>query len=143
MARDYYEVLGISRDAGADEVQQAYRKLARRHHPDVNKSPDAEEKFKEINEAYQVLKDPEMRRRYDRFGANFRQVPEGYEEMAGAGRGAGAAASAAVGPAPVVLRTTASGISTTPASTSRTCSAGCSVRGVQAGRFPAPIRRLS
>ncbi len=89
MARDYYEVLGISRDAGADEVQQAYRKLARRHHPDVNKSPDAEEKFKDINEAYQVLKDPEMRRRYDRFGPNFRQVPEGYEEMAGAGRGAG------------------------------------------------------
>jgi curved DNA-binding protein len=89
MARDYYEVLGISRNASADEVQQAYRKLARRNHPDVNKDPGAEERFKEINEAYQVLKDPDMRQRYDRFGPNFRQIPEGYEEMAGAGRGAG------------------------------------------------------
>jgi curved DNA-binding protein len=87
MARDYYEVLGISRDASADEIQQAYRKLARRHHPDVNKNPGAEETFKEINEAQQVLKDPETRRRYDRFGPNFRQIPEGYEETVGAGRG--------------------------------------------------------
>ncbi len=89
MARDYYDLLGISRDASADEVQQAYRKLARRHHPDVNKNPEAEERFKEINEAYQVLKDPGARRRYDRFGPNFRQIPEGYEETVGAGRGPG------------------------------------------------------
>jgi curved DNA-binding protein len=91
VARDYYEVLGISRDASADDVQQAYRKLARRHHPDVNKNPDAEERFKEINEAYQVLKDPKTRARYDRFGPDFRRIPEGYEETVGAGRAGGRA----------------------------------------------------
>src|SRR5262245_44324488 len=87
MARDYYEVLGISRNASTDDVQQAYRKLARRHHPDVNKNPGAEERFKEINEAYQVLKDPETRRRYDRFGHDFRRIPEGYDETVGAAGG--------------------------------------------------------
>jgi len=65
---DYYEVLGIGRGASQDEIKRAYRRLARQYHPDVNKSPDAEERFKEINEAYQVLSDPEMRARYDRFG---------------------------------------------------------------------------
>ena len=84
MAHDYYEVLGVSRGANADEIQQAYRKLARRHHPDVNKDPAAEERFKEVNEAYQVLKDPQTRQRYDRFGPDFRQIPEGFEEAAGA-----------------------------------------------------------
>ncbi|MEV4412555.1 DnaJ C-terminal domain-containing protein [Catellatospora sp. NPDC049609] len=87
MARDFYEVLGVGRSASADEIQQAFRKLARRYHPDVNKNPDAEERFKEINEAYQVLHDPKTRARYDRFGEDFRKVPEGYEEMAGAGAG--------------------------------------------------------
>jgi len=85
MARDYYEVLGIDRDAGADELQRAFRTLARRHHPDISKAPDAEERFKEINEAYHVLSDPETRRRYDRYGADFRRVPEGFQEAAGAG----------------------------------------------------------
>jgi molecular chaperone DnaJ len=66
--RDYYEVLGISRDAGKDDVRAAYRKLARQHHPDVNKAPDAEARFKEINEAYQVLSDDEKRSLYDRYG---------------------------------------------------------------------------
>ncbi|MEV0702229.1 DnaJ C-terminal domain-containing protein [Saccharopolyspora sp. NPDC050389] len=89
MARDYYEVLGVSRNASADEVQQAYRKLARRHHPDVNSDPSAEERFKEINEAYSVLSDPDTRKRYDRFGPDFRSIPEGYEEWVGAGQGAG------------------------------------------------------
>lgn len=86
MARDYYEVLGVSRNAGAEEVQQAYRKLARRYHPDVNSDPEAEERFKEINEAYSVLSDPDTRKRYDRFGPDFRSIPEGYEEWAGAGQ---------------------------------------------------------
>ena len=66
--RDYYEVLGINRNASEDEIKGAFRKLARQFHPDVNKEPDAEEKFKEINEAYGVLSDQEKRARYDRFG---------------------------------------------------------------------------
>jgi curved DNA-binding protein len=79
MARDYYEVLGVSRDASAEELQQAYRRLARRLHPDVNKSPGAEDQFKEVNEAYHTLADPQSRAQYDRFGA-------GYRERAAAGR---------------------------------------------------------
>ena len=66
--RDYYDILGIGRNAGDDEIRSAFRKLARQYHPDVNKDQDAEEKFKEINEAYGVLSDPEKRARYDRFG---------------------------------------------------------------------------
>ncbi|HEY8447584.1 MAG TPA: molecular chaperone DnaJ [Thermomicrobiales bacterium] len=66
--RDYYEVLGVSRTATAEELRRAYRRLAREYHPDVNKSPGADEKFKEINEAYEVLSDPERRAAYDRFG---------------------------------------------------------------------------
>lgn len=66
--RDYYEVLGVARTATADELKSAFRRLARQYHPDVNKEPDAEEKFKEINEAYAVLSDPERRAAYDRFG---------------------------------------------------------------------------
>lgn len=66
--RDYYETLGIARDASKDDIRAAYRKLARQYHPDVSKEADAEAKFKEINEAYQVLSDDERRARYDRFG---------------------------------------------------------------------------
>ena len=73
---DYYEILGVPRNASQQEVQKAYRKLAREHHPDLNKDPAAEERFKDISEAYAVLNDPEARRRYDAFGPDFRQVPE-------------------------------------------------------------------
>src|SRR5512141_1439472 len=66
--RDYYEILGVGRNASDEEIKAAFRKLARQYHPDVSKEPDAEEKFKEINEAYGVLSDSEKRGRYDRFG---------------------------------------------------------------------------
>ncbi|MBW0088783.1 DnaJ domain-containing protein [Pseudonocardia sp. KRD-184] len=81
MARDYYDVLGVGRDAGAEEIQAAYRRLARANHPDVNRDPAAEDRFKEVNEAYHVLSDPSTRRRYDRFGDDFRRVPEDWEEQ--------------------------------------------------------------
>jgi molecular chaperone DnaJ len=68
MARDYYETLGISRDADQEEIKRAYRRLARKYHPDVNKESGAEETFKEINRANEVLSEPELRARYDRFG---------------------------------------------------------------------------
>jgi molecular chaperone DnaJ len=66
--RDYYDVLGVARSASSDEIRSAYRKLARQYHPDVNKEPDAEANFKEINEAYEVLSNGEKRAAYDRFG---------------------------------------------------------------------------
>lgn len=82
MARDYYDALGVSRAASTEELQRAYRTLARQYHPDVNRDPGAEERFKEISEAYSVLSEPDTRRRYDRFGPDFRQIPEGYESYA-------------------------------------------------------------
>ncbi|MFF6953305.1 DnaJ C-terminal domain-containing protein [Streptomyces iakyrus] len=89
MAQDFYEVLGVSRTASQDDIQQAYRKLARKYHPDVNKDPGAEERFKDLNEAYSVLSDPKTRARYDRFGEDYRKVPEDWEERVGAGAGPG------------------------------------------------------
>mgnify|MGYP005810637499 CR=1 FL=1 len=74
--KDYYATLGVGRDADADTIKKAYRKLARRYHPDVSKEPDAEARFKEINEAYEVLGDPEKRRAYDGLGSGFRDGEE-------------------------------------------------------------------
>ncbi len=68
MARDYYETLGVARNANQDDVKQAFRRLARKYHPDVNKDPGAEEAFKEISRAYEVISEPETRARYDQYG---------------------------------------------------------------------------
>ena len=66
--RDYYEVLGVSKGASEDEIKSSYRKLAKKYHPDLNKEPGAEEKFKEVQEAYDVLSDAQKRAKYDQFG---------------------------------------------------------------------------
>lgn len=84
--KDYYELLKVPRTAGADEIRKAFRKLARQYHPDVNKHPSAESKFKDINEAYEVLGDPEKRKRYDQLGADYRngqefRPPPGWENV--------------------------------------------------------------
>ncbi len=83
--QDYYEILGIPRDAAQEQIQSAYRKLARKYHPDINKEKDAEDKFKKISEAYEVLKDPEKRKKYDTLGANWKTgddftPPPGWEQ---------------------------------------------------------------
>jgi curved DNA-binding protein CbpA len=74
--RDYYETLGVARTATLDDIKRAYRKLARKYHPDVSSEKEAEAKFKEVGEAYAVLKDPEKRAAYDRFGANWKSGQE-------------------------------------------------------------------
>lgn len=71
--KDYYKIMGVGRDANQDEIKRVYRKLARKFHPDVSKEANAEEKFKEVQEAYEVLKDPEKRAAYDQLGTQWRQ----------------------------------------------------------------------
>lgn len=83
--KDYYQIMGIARDATQDDIKRAYRKLARKYHPDVSKEPGAEARFKEIGEAYEVLKDPEKRAAYDQLGARWKngqefQAPPGWDQ---------------------------------------------------------------
>ena len=86
--KDYYKILGVERGVSGDDLQKSFRKLARQYHPDVNKAKEAEERFKEINEAYEVLKDPDKRARYDALGANWQsgqefRPPPGWNKQAG------------------------------------------------------------
>jgi len=86
--RDYYETLGVTKTSSTDEIKSAFRKLARKHHPDLAKDKKAaEEKFKEINEAYEVLGDPEKRKKYDEYGANWQHAGSGFPPGGGGGRG--------------------------------------------------------
>ena len=91
--KDYYHTLGVERDASQDDIKRAYRKLARKYHPDVNKDPGAEDQFKELGEAYEVLKDPEKRAAYDQLGTQWQrgqdfEPPPAWDHPFGAGGGA-------------------------------------------------------
>jgi curved DNA-binding protein len=92
--QDYYDALGVPRDASEQDIRRAYRKLAREYHPDVNKDPDAEDRFKQVSEAYEVLRDADKRARYDRLGENWRAGQDvsgagGFEEAFRSGDGFG------------------------------------------------------
>jgi DnaJ-class molecular chaperone len=121
MSEDFYEVLGVSRDATEDEIKQAYRKKAREYHPDVSDDPDAEEKFKQIKKAKEVLTDEQKRQAYDRMGTSASSRPKSR---------AGSTAMPAVGVAPAVhsaaqaAARTHSGTSTTSSSSSSAVAAG-------------------
>jgi curved DNA-binding protein len=86
--KDYYEILGVARDASQDDIRKAYRKLAKRYHPDVSKEKNADARYREINEAHEVLKDPDKRSKYDTLGPNWQQgqdftPPPGWEDTGG------------------------------------------------------------
>lgn len=91
--QDYYKILGVERNADGAEIKKAYRKLARKYHPDVNKAANTEEKFKEVNEAYDVLRDAEKRKAYDQFGSDWKHGHEfntgGWSGSSGSGTGFG------------------------------------------------------
>ncbi len=149
--RDFYQILGVPRDASQQDIQRAYRKLAREYHPDVNSDPAAEERFKDVSEAYDVLSDPETRRRYDAFGADFRQVPEDVDPQAwrraqaGAGRARAGAGAGRAGPA-AQAQARGARDSVTPATATSIltiCWAACSAAGPGAAgvRCRVPTRR--
>ena len=150
VARDYYDVLGVGRERRPGRAPAAYRRLARANHPDVNRDPAAEERFKEVNEAYHVLSDPQTRRRYDRFGDDFRRVPEDWEDRVSRsgvrGGGPGVPGGRVLRlPGRRVRRLRDAGPTSAaagPGSTSRTCWAGSSA-GAGRGRWTAPTRRPS
>src|SRR5437899_10665774 len=83
--KDYYKTLGVPKNASTDDIKKAYRKLARQYHPDVNKKPDAEKKFKEINEAHEGLSAPEKRKRYDTVGPDWEQFAQARGRPPGTG----------------------------------------------------------
>ncbi len=96
--KDYYEVMGVSRTASPDDIKRSYRKLARKYHPDVSKEANAEEKFKEVQEAYEVLKDPKKREAYDQLGSQWKsgqefRPPPGWQGFGDFGAGGGGGAS--------------------------------------------------
>ncbi|BCJ33802.1 hypothetical protein Athai_13050 [Actinocatenispora thailandica] len=115
MAKDYYAILGVGREATPDEIKRAYRKLARQYHPDVNSEPDAQERFKEINAAYEVLSDPQKRQMVD--------------------MGADPLAPAAAGPAPAVRADRSSASRT---SWTRSSAVPPAARAAAPGRVPGP-----
>ncbi|MFB6264160.1 MAG: DnaJ C-terminal domain-containing protein, partial [Bradymonadaceae bacterium] len=84
-SEDYYSILGVDRDASQEEIEKAYKRLAKKYHPDVNDEPGAEDEFKKVNEAYQVLKDPEKREQYDRFGDDWKRARQAQGQGAGPG----------------------------------------------------------
>src|ERR1700760_4420354 len=101
--KDYYAVMGLARGASDDDIKKAYRRLARKYHPDVSKEADAEEKFKDVAEAYQTLKDPEKRAAYDQLGQRpageeFQPPPDWRQHWQGGGAGGTGGAGAGFGP---------------------------------------------